>query len=273
MNALRTSVLDQHLTDRDIRVLEDLEQYRLLSTRQLQRLQLPVQPLGIHASTSAATRGTTRVLGRLEALGMIARLERRIGGMKHGSASTIWHLGGAGDRYLRARRGDPTRRRYSEPGLVFVTHTLAVADIAVALRERGEAGRFDLLELDAEPTCWRTFTGAAGEALTLKPDLLTVTADATTETHSFVEVDLGTEHLPVVLRKCRVYQQYERTGIEQTARGLFPAVVWLVPTVKRADAIRAAIDADRTLDAGLFWVTTTEQALDQLAPYASEHTT
>lgn len=273
MNALRTSVLDQHLTDRDIRVLEDLEQYRLLTTRQLQRLHLPVRPLGDHASTSAATRGTTRILGRLEALGMIARLERRIGGMKHGSAPTIWHLGGAGDRYLRARRGDPARRRYSEPGLTFVAHTLAVADIAVAIREAAGAARFDLLELDAEPSCWRPFAGAAGEAITLKPDLFAITADATTETHSFVEVDLGTEHLPAVLRKCRTYQQYERTGSEQTARGLFPAVVWLVPTIKRADAIRAAIDADRSLDAGLFWVTTSEQALDQLAPYQGEHTT
>ncbi len=273
MNALRTSVLDQHLTDRDVLVLEDLEQYRLLTTRQLQRLHLPVRPLGDHASTSAATRGTTRILGGLESLGMIARLERRIGGMKYGSASAAWHLGGAGDRYLRARRGDPARRRYGEPGLVFVTHTLAVADIAVTLRERAGAGHFDLLELTAEPTCWRAFTGAAGEAVTLKPDLFSVTADASTETHSFVEVDLGTEHLPAVLRKCRVYQQYERTGIEQAAHGLFPAVVWLVPSVKRADAIRGAIDADRSLDASLFWVTTSEQALDQFAPYGGEHTT
>ena len=273
MNAFRTTAIDQHLTDRDISLLEDLEQYRLLTVRQIQRLHFPVQPLGQHVSAGAATRGTTRILSRLEALGMVARLERRIGGIKHGSSSTIWHLGSAGERFLRTQRGDPVRRRYSEPGLTFVNHTLAVADTAVAIRERAAAGYFDLLVLDSEPACWLTFTGAGGETLTLKPDLFAATADATTETHSFIEVDLGTEHLPAILRKCRLYQRYERTGIEQESRGLFPAVVWLVPTAKRLGAIRNAIAADRALDTGLYWVTTHEQALEQLAPYEGDNIT
>ncbi|MDF1478770.1 replication-relaxation family protein [Leifsonia sp. H3M29-4] len=271
MTALRLHVLELHLTDRDIRILEDLEQFRLLTTRQIQRLHLPAKPFGDHATASAATRGTTRILTRLEGLGAVARLERRIGGLKHGSALTVWHLGGAGERFLRARRGDSARRRYSEPGRTFMAHTLAVGDIAVLLRERTHTGRFELLELAAEPSNWRPFTAPGGTAITLKPDLTVVTADARTETHSFVEIDCGTEHLPVVIRKCRLYQQYFATGIEQDARGLFPAVVWLVPTTKRADAIRAAITADGALDASLFWVALAEQALDQLAPYESKH--
>ncbi|PPG15131.1 hypothetical protein C5D36_10250 [Rathayibacter sp. AY1C6] len=94
--------LESHLTDRDVRVLEDLERFRLLTTRQLQRLHFPAKPLGPHTSTSAATRGTTRVLTRLEALGAITRLARRIGGIKHGSALTIWQLGPHGGRFLRS---------------------------------------------------------------------------------------------------------------------------------------------------------------------------
>lgn len=271
MNALRVQTLELHLNDRDVLILEDLEHFRVLTTRQIQRLHLPAQPLGDHATVSAATRGTTRILTRLEALGTIARLERRVGGQKHGSAVTIWHLAGAGERYLRARHGITARRRHSEPGPLFLKHAIAVADVAVTLRESAKAGRFDLLDLQPEPANWRAFNATTGEQVTLKPDLITVTADATTETHSFVEIDLDTEHLLAVLRKCRLYQRYFQTGREQEARGLFPAIVWLVPTVKRARAIRDAIAADRTLDTDLFWVALFEQALPQLAPYGEPH--
>ena len=257
---------DAHVTDRDVRILQDLERFRLLTTRHLQRLHFPAIPLGPHTSASSATRGTTRVLGRLEQLGAISRLDRRIGGIKHGSALTIWQLGQAGDRLLRARRGDPVRRRYDEPGIVFTEHQLAVAEVAVTVIEQAQARRFDLLELEAEPTCWRTFNGTANTAITLKPDLLVVTADASTETHSYVEVDRGTEHLPAVLRKCRTYQRYCDTGAEQQIRGLFPAAVWIVPDAVRAHKIREAIAADTALQIGLFWTVTPEQALHQLAP-------
>lgn len=273
MNAYRVRRLEEQLSDRDIRMLEDVKRFRLLTTRQLQRLHFPVTPLGPHVTASSATRGTTRVLNRLEELGVITRLQRRIGGIKHGSALTVWQVGAAGDRFLRARRGDPKRRRYEEPGRTFMSHMLAVADTAVALIERANAGRFELLELDLEPTCWRTFVSGSAAPITLKPDLLVVTADPETETHSFVEVDLGTEHLPAVLRKCRTYQRYHGTGTEQHDRGLFPAVVWIVPDPIRATKIRDAIAADRHLTSELFWITTPESMNRQLAPYPATVTT
>lgn len=273
MKPASASALEGSLTARDVKLLEDAERFRLLTTRQLQRLHFPASPLGPHVTVSSATRGTTRVLGRLERLGAISRLTRRIGGIKHGSALTIWQLGPAGDRYLRAQRGDPLRRRYDEPSLTFVDHQLAVADIAISIIEHAKAGRFDLLELDLEPACWRTFNGTANTVIALKPDLLVVTADAATETHSFIEVDRGTEHLPAVLRKCAVYQRYADTGAEQAERGLFPAVVWIVPDAIRAAKLRAAISADKALQTGLFWIITPEQTLRHLAPYGASATT
>jgi hypothetical protein len=272
MSAHRIARLEEQLSDRDVRLLEDIERFRFLTTRQLQRLHVPAAPLGPHATTSSATRGTTRVLNRLEELGVIARLARRIGGIKHGSALTVWQLGAAGDRFLRARRGDPSRRRYEEPGRTFLSHTLAVADTAVTLIEQANAGRFELLELDLEPACWRTFTAGSAAPISLKPDLLVVTADTETETHSFVEVDLGTEHLPAVLRKCRTYQRYHATGNEQHDRGLFPAAVWIVPDTIRARQIRERITADPQLTADLFWITTPESMNHQLAPYPAPTT-
>lgn len=270
MNTVRD--ITSHLTERDVQILSDLERFRLLTTRQLQRLHLPAKPFGEHVTVSAATRGTTRILGRLEQLGAITRLQRRIGGIKHGSALTIWQLAAAGERFLRTRRGEPTRRRYQEPSHTFTAHTLAVVDIAVALTEQAFTDAFEVLELQTEPNSWRTFTGTSTTTVTLKPDLLVVTADATTETHSFVEVDLGTEHLPVILRKCRVYEQYAATGIEQSVRDIFPAVVWIVPDTKRAAAIRGAIAADAALDPTRYWVITPEQQFRQLAPYEANTT-
>ncbi len=264
--ALHVSAIAEHLTQRDVRILHDLERFRLLTTRHIQRLHFPAAPLGPHVTQSGATRGTTRVLGRLEALGVIARLSRRIGGIKHGSAVTIWQLGPAGDRFLRARRGERTRRRFHEPGHLFTHHMLAVADVAITLIEHANAGRFELLELETEPACWRTFTSGTG-TLTLKPDLFTVTADATTETHSFIEVDLGSEHRPAIVRKCQTYQRYALQGHEQHTRGLFPAVVWITPHSARLRQIRDAIRSDPGLDHSLFWVTTPETMLQQLAPY------
>ena len=81
----------------------------------------------------------------------------------------------------------------------------------------------------------------------------------------FVEVDQGSEHLPTVLTKCRAYDDYYRTGIEQRALGVFPRVCWIVPNQERAEALAQRIDADRRLTTAMFQVTTTDQALATLS--------
>jgi hypothetical protein len=263
---LRTDELEQLLSDRDIAILESLERFRFLTTRQVQRQHLPAEHLGPHRSQVGATRSAVRILHRLEAHGLVTRLARRIGGAKHGSAVIVWQLGAAGDRLLRARRGESQRRRYIEPGHAFLAHTLEVAELATTLLERSRIGEFDLLELEAEPTCWRSFGGRGGTTVTLRPDLLVVTADESTETHSFVEVDRATEHLPAVIRKCQTYQRHWEDGHEEATRGLYPAVVWIVPTELRADKLRHAIAQERTLRGDLFFVITAREALQQLAP-------
>ena len=264
--------LEQHLTERDVAVLHDLERFRLLRSDHLQRLHFGVHPLGPHATQLAATRATNRVLTRIEQLGVIHRLSRRIGGPQYGSSATTWQLAPAGERFLRALRGDPDRRKFTEPSTAFVSHTLAIANTAVEVIEQARHGHYEVLEVQTEPWCWRTFQAGSG-TLTLKPDLLLVTADEETETHSFVEADRGTEHLPAIRRKCDIYQRYYRDGSEERTRGLFPAVLWVVPDEPRATAIRAAIENDTALDGDLFTVVTTDAALAALAPYEPAPTT
>jgi hypothetical protein len=263
-----TSELLEMLTERDLLILKDLEQFRLLSTRQIQRLRFAA-----HLSTSSATRTTVRVLGRLEGHGLIARLPRRVGGAVRGSAANVWQLAATGERLLRRLNGEVSRRRYVEPAPQFTAHTLAVADIGVAVLEATYADEFELLELETEPDCWRDYTNAAGGREWLKPDLFAVTADSRFESHSFIEVDRATEHLPAVLRKCEGYQRYWSTGIEQANRDLFPAVVWITPTEIRAEKLRAAIRAHSTLTAGLFHVTTTDRAMTIIAPESEREST
>lgn len=265
----RIRQLSEQLTERDRQILTSLEQYRLLSTRLIQRLHFPAVPLGDHSSISAATRGTTRVLGRLEQHGLITRLPRRIGGIKHGSSGIVWQLAATGERYLRAQRLDGQRRRFVTPSTTFMEHTLEVAGLAVGLIEKSRLGAIDVLTLKTEPACWREYTSPSGSALSVKPDLAVVTADTEFETHSFVEVDRATEHGPAVLRKCRTYQQYFQSGIEQDRTGVFPLVVWVTPDERRADRLRRSIADDPSLQTALFHVTPKENALSVLAPDAT----
>lgn len=263
-----------HLTDRDLRILEDLEHFRLLDTRLIQRLEFPVgpQPDGQSgfATQATATRLTIRVLHRLEEHGVIARVGRRVGGKGHGSGQTVWQLAVAGERLLRARRGETGRRRYVDPGAGFLAHTLEVARYAATLTENARAHGFEILELQTEPESWRPFQAGHGGARTLKPDLAIVTADTERETHSFVEIDRNTEHLPAILRKSELYQRYWQSGTEQARHdGLFPAIVWVTPDQQRADTIQRAITEDHALNARLFHQATAEQSLAIVAPYTS----
>ena len=46
----------------------------------------------------------------------------------------------------------------------------------------------------------------------------------------FIEVDRGSESLPVIVRKCRLYADYYQSGREQAnGGGVFPRVCWIVP--------------------------------------------
>lgn len=266
MNARLTTTIATQLSDRDQAILASLEQFRLLNTRQIQRLHF-----ADHKSELAAARAAARVMQRLESLGMVSSLERRIGGIRKGSASHIWQLAATGERFLRATRGQAQRRRFMEPGLTFVNHTLAVNDIAVGLLEASHnIEGFAVEELVTEPKNWRSYLGPHGETRWLKPDLYVVTVhqddEGEYEEHTFLEIDLGTEHLPRIQAKCRMYAAYQATGAYQAAHGLFPAVVWLTtPNPARKAALRAAVAATKGLPGGLFRVTDPEDYLCRVA--------
>lgn len=251
MNTQQPQALLEALSDRDMAILRSLQAHRMLTTRLLQRLHFATG----HATASAATRATSRVMGRLEERGLVSKIRQRVGGVRQGSAGLAFHLGPRGEALLRSVDGG-TRKRYVEPSLAFITHTLAVAELAVRLNEAATAGRYELTRLETEPSCWRSFLGRGGTSEWLKPALYAVTAAGDFEDDWFIEADLASEHLPAILRKAHVYQRYANTGAHQAEHDVFPAVLWVVPDTYRQQAIQTELHNDRSLVPELFRVIT-----------------
>ena len=231
------------LGTRDWSILSDLARFRLLHAGQIRRLHFYCPR---HANRIAAARACTSALRRLSDFGLIRHLERRIGGVRAGSDSLVWHLAPAGRRLLTTYQSNSeviAGLVEREPSLRTATHTLAVAETAVRLREAERTSQVEVVALQPEPACWREHLTIAGTRTWLKPDLfaVTATADSAFEELWFIEVDLGTESSATVARKAVAYDRYRQTGREQAARGAFPLVAWLAPDEARAEAITTAI--------------------------------
>jgi hypothetical protein len=162
-------------------------------------------------------------------------------------------------RSARLDQGGP-RRRLSEPSERFVDHTLAIAEFFVQLCVHARGDAWELLEWQSEPGSWREVLTLGGRIM-LRPDLFVILGVGQYELRWFVEIDRGSEHLPAITRKCRLYHSYYKSGSEQRRHRVFPRVLLVVPDERRAERLRAVIAADRRLTSDLFRVTTSEQAL------------
>ena len=232
--------LSANLSDRDFAILSTLRDAKYLLTDQIRRLHFYN-----HASKHTATRKNMKTLHRLEDHGLIKTFKRRIGGANKGSASYVWFLTEAGQRLLNLRDNiDEPRRshRYLEPSYVHVRHTLAVAECYVQLIEISRKYKhLSLANVQWEPECWRPYT-KDGYDQQLKPDFFAVTKNGEYEDRWFIEIDLNTEALPVVLEKCKRYHYYLRTGIEQKKHQVFPVTVWVAPDESRKQKLIEGID-------------------------------
>ena len=246
------------LSERDIRVVREVRRHRFLSTKHLEAL-----IFAGHASQASAARSCRRVLERLRRDGLIEHLERRVGGIRAGSAGHVWHLTHAGSRLLTLLDGDGTPTRFREPSQRLLDHYLMVADIHLALRTGASGDGFELLDLALEPASWRRYTGIGGEPRLIRPDLAAVTASGDYQDSWLLEADTGSEHPPTVVRACRRYLDYFATGIEQASSGVIPRVVWVVPHDARADKLRGAFARAR-LDRSLFRVTTLARLVEAI---------
>jgi hypothetical protein len=258
LSARGMAQLHQRLSKRDMAIIRQVAELRLMSARQIQAIHFSASE---HDNEAAGTRARQRVLKRLCRERLLSALERRVGGVRAGSVGLVLTLGPVGQRVLAA--GGPRRRTY-EPTLRFFDHTLAVSQLVVDVMVASRLGLLDLLDVQAEPRCWRQFSGMGGRRL-LRPDAFVVLGSGEYELRWFVEVDRASESLPVIIRKCQLYADYYQSGMEQARRGVFPRVCWIVPDETRAERVHTAIARDRRLPERLFVVTTSEQAVTALS--------
>lgn len=228
------------LSERDFEILTSLKYAKYLMTGQIQRLHIT------DASTqNAASRATTKNMRKLKDLGLVSTFKRRIGGTHKGSASYVWHLTEAGKRLLDLKDNEePIRRsrRFLEPNFAHMRHTIAVSECYVQLVEISRKyKKLILAEVEWEPDCWRPYR-KDGHDFNLKPDLAAAIYNDGYEDRWFIEIDLNTEALPVVMDKCKRYHYYLHTKAEQKQHGMFPVVIWIVPDENRKQKIIEACD-------------------------------
>ena len=255
-------VADQ-LSERDWSILRSVAEHRYLTVRQIRVLHFGDLP------PASGLRTTQRVLARLRQDRILARLTPRIGGYRAGSTTTVHYVDEVGDRLLRRDTGRGGRRRFEPPTQRFLDHQLGIAAARVALVEADQRGELELLACEIEPTVWRDYVSLAGGRLTLKPDLYAETVSPPGSEYleaAFIEIDMGTETIPTLVKKCREYEAYRRSGTEQDrSGGYFPLVIWSMnatrsqDALKRRAALQKAIDGDRQLAQLRFHVIAPEQ--------------
>ena len=249
--------LIDRLSERDLGILSSLKLARYLVTHQIQRLHFTDS-----ATQATAIRATAKTMRRLKSHDLVRHFPRPIGGVRAGSGSYIWYLTEAGQRLLVIRNKEELPRRshrYLEPSYIHIKHTLATAECYVQLTEISRKHRkVQLQSLEWEPDCWRPYKKDSFEQV-LKPDLFAATVNDGYEDRWFIEIDLDTEALPVVIDKCKRYYFYFKTGAEQKQHKVFPVTVWIVPDEKRKLNMQTAINETFGPAAKLFTVITADE--------------
>jgi hypothetical protein len=231
--------LHRQLTKHDRAVLNSVSELRFMTGSQLTRMHFTDGP-----DAAASARAARRALLRLTRLGCLERLPRQVGGARGGSAGFVYRLGPAGQRLAVERGWQPKRRwrRSRVPGTLFLAHALQVAELHTQLTEADRSRRIELLELSAEPACWRRYGGIGAQGIILKPDSYLCLGAGEFEVVYFIEVDMGTEGSRAVEWQLRRYLDYEASGREQATHGVFPKTLWLALDDKRVDAITACVE-------------------------------
>ena len=245
MGRRHLETLADRLSARDIELLRLVASHRFIATKQIEALLF-----SRHASAVSGARTCRRVLRRLDRELLLESLERRVGGTRAGSASSIWRLSHAGQRLLALVDGNGAVAKLHEPSERLLNHCLMVAEIHVAIAQAATEHGLEILTIQTEPSSWREHLGLAGERRILKPDLSATTATTEYEDHWLLEADTGSEHPPTVVLKCRQYLDYF-AGLP--TGDVVPRVVWVVPNRARLTKLREAFSR-AGLDTNLFLV-------------------
>lgn len=245
MTKKELQIIEYHLSDKEKQILEALKNAKVLFSYQIRRLFFDEV-----TSIANATRYTNRTMQKLKNYGLVdVLMNRRIGGVRKGSVANIWYLTENGHRILNLGKKEPDekpkRTRYLEPADSTLKHKMAIAECYVQLMELEQRGLLKVKEASFEPSNWRYFD-YDNQSEVLKPDLTVVTAQQGYECRYMIELDLSTESMDVITKKCLRYHKYLQTGEEQALYNIFPLVLFIVKDearkTKMEDTIRTKFD-------------------------------
>lgn len=235
----KVAALADKLSDRDKEIIRLLARVRVLTGGQLERLAFHCH------SADNRSHIRRRVLKRLTELELVATLERRIGGVRAGSAGLVYALGRAGQRMADMLSGITSSGRTRSPrtpGTLFLRHALAVSEAFTTMVELSRESNVCVRSFVAEPHCWWP-DGAGG---LLRPDALVIVEDERYEATAWLEIDEGTESLGRIRAKLAAYEAFALTGREG-ANGVLPHVLFAASDEVRAEAIGQEIAAQGQL--------------------------
>lgn len=262
MSAARLVELADQVSERDRQITEAIVALRLASGSHLERLFFADV-----VSPDSRARMARRTLARLVHLGVLGRLERRVGGVRAGAAGYVYFDAPTAQRLVAYWQGEGIHRPRAayEPGRAFVAHRLEISEWYVRLSEAERTGQLELLGFESEPAI--PFTGEGRQRTVLRPDALVRLGVGDVELHSFLEIDLGTEGRAPLTRKARAYVAAWRAGAIQ---GVFPRVTWITTSERRVELLTETCASMPPTSWKLFVVTTPERALDLLASVPGE---
>jgi hypothetical protein len=215
------------LQDRDLRLLEALETLRAIDREQ--------------AKLVGGFRSTTRANTRLLALTRAGFLRRAF----LGNRQAVYWL--ASTNRQQASQSELTRR---EPTSLYLRHRLEINKIHLLVKYRTiPVPGWWLVR-------WEAFPRSLSPALPLIPDGYFEIRSAAGVRACFLEVDLGTEALPVIHRKVQLYLQLAASGEFSTLFHQSQFRVLVVATsARRVASLRQTIAG---LTDKIFWLTTLE---------------
>lgn len=232
-------LLSRKLDLREMEILKYLHKVKFASSNQLRRVFFAE-----HKNETAGLRACNRTTKRLKHFGVIDHLERQIGGKSAnscgGSSGKVWTFTGAGYNLLKlgnAKLKAHRKRLYEPTSILFLEHMLAINEVYTKLLELDRTKLIELLDVQHEPRCWRTFKSSKQVDTFLKPDLYVNLVLNEYEDNYFLEIDRATEAPSKVIKKCKQYILYHNSGVEQRVNGIFPFVVWITPDEKRREQL------------------------------------
>ena len=257
LTVARLRQLATELPDRYTVPVLHLSRARVLSGGQLDRLLR--QP---DTAPKAASRARQRAMTHLIGLGLVARLDRRIGGVRAGSAGYVHVLSPAGYKFAAILTGQQLPgpvRRFRAPGPMFVAHALDIAEIYVQLTEASSKdGGFRVATFVTEPATWWRESG-----IFLRPDAYTALATSHYRDVWWVEIDRGTESIPRLHDKLRDYLDHADSG-GTGPDGALPRVLITTPSARRCAVISELITGLPPPAADLFVVCQHREAANRL---------